>query len=142
MKTSMKVVLGTVAFLSLSANMALAGVVAGENMGGGIAGKVASAFAAFADLSPESRDKTVEIVKKELPQIQDEIKDIHAKREEAKAILSRQDYKRADLEKVLADLRTDATRLQESGQTAVLDVVDALKPEERMNFMHTIEVNK
>lgn len=140
-QTSIKVVIGTVVFLSVSANMAMAGMMAGGLDTPAVA-KITKAFAAFADLSDASRDKTVDIFKKEWPKIQDQIKDIRDKRQQARAILAKEDYKRADLEKVLNDLRADMSKLQEEGQTVALDAVDAITPQERMKLMETISLNK
>ncbi len=137
---SMKVVIGAVLFLSLSANMALAGMVAGNHVANGVIDKITTALSAFADLSGTSRDKAVDIVKAKWPDIQKDIKDIRAKRQEVKDMLAKPDYKRADAEKVMADLRKDVSALQETGQTIALDSADAMTPQERMDLIKKVDL--
>ncbi|MEZ0223863.1 MAG: periplasmic heavy metal sensor [Alphaproteobacteria bacterium] len=137
---SMKVIIGTVLFLSLSANMALAGMVAGSQQANTVFAKVATALSAFADLSDPSRDKAVDIVKKEWPDIQKDIKGIRAKREQIKQLLGSPDYKRAEAEKLMAEIRRDVTHLQETGQTLALDIADAITPEERMALIKKVDL--
>jgi hypothetical protein len=136
----LKVVIGAVLFLSLSANMALAGMVAGNRAANNVIEKIATAISAFADLSDPSRDKAVDIVKAKWPDIQKELKDIKAKREQVKTMLGKPDYKRAEVEKVMADIRKDVTHLQQTGQTMALDIADAITPEERMALIKKIDV--
>lgn len=137
---SMKVIIGTVLFLSLSANMALAGMVAGSQQASSVIARVTTALAAFADLSDPSRDKAVEIVKKEWPELQKDIKGIRAKRQQIKELLASPDYKRAEAEKLMAEIRKDVTRLQETGQAMALDIADAITPEERMALIKKVDV--
>jgi Spy/CpxP family protein refolding chaperone len=138
--TSLKVVIGAVLFLSLSANMALAGMVAGNHAATSAIEKIGNALAAFADLSGDSRDKAVGIFKAKWPDMQKQLGDIKQKREEVKQILAKPDYKRADAEKVMADLRKDVTQLQEEGQTMALDIADSITPQERVELMKKLEV--
>ena len=139
-KASLKVIIGAILFLSLSANMALAGMVAGNRMTNDVITKVATALSAFADLSDTSRDKAVDIVKAKWPDIQKQIKDIKAKRQSIKDMMAKPDYKRADAEKVMADIRKEVTALQEEGQTIALDVADAITPEERVALIRKIDL--
>jgi len=130
---------GAAFILSLTANVATAGVVAGGGLGGTpVIAKIAAAMTAFADLSPETRDKTVDIVKAGWPAVQDKLKDIRDKREEVKDLMAKPDYKRADAEKILADIRTDVSALQEKGQTIALDVADVMTPQERAHVIEQI----
>jgi Spy/CpxP family protein refolding chaperone len=138
--TLLKATLGVVFFLSLSANMALAGMVAGSEHASQIITKIGSAIAAFADLSPQSRDKAIDIFKADWPKIKADLDKIHEKRAEAKEILARPDYKRADLEKVFAELRTDVTTLQAEGQGVALDIADAITPEERVKLVKSVDL--
>lgn len=137
-KTSVKVIVGIILFLSLAANMALAGMVAATR--NNPVQKIATALAAFADLSDNSRDKAVDIVKAKWPDIQKQIKDIKAKRAEVKDMLAKPDYKRADAEKIMADIRADVTQLQAEGQTMALDIADAVTPQERMELIKKVDV--
>ena len=140
-KASFKVIIGAILFLSLSANMALAGMVAGNKMTGDVVSRIATALAAFADLSAPSRDKAVDIVKAKWPDIQKQIKDIKAKRQSIKDMMAKPDYKRADAEKVMAEIRTEVTALQQEGQTVALDIADAITPEERMALIKKVDLN-
>jgi Spy/CpxP family protein refolding chaperone len=137
---SLKVIIGAVLFLSLSANMALAGMVAGNHAANTVVEKIATAIAAFADLSEPSRDKAVDIVKAKWPDIQKQIKDIRAKRQAIREMMARPDYKRADAEKMMAEIRKDVSALQEEGQTAALDIADAITPEERMALIKKVDL--
>jgi uncharacterized membrane protein len=138
--TGLKIAVGLVFFMSLSANMALAGMVAGSQQASQIITKIGSAVAAFADLSPQSRDKAVDIFKADWPKIKADLEKIRAKRGEAKEVLAKPDYKRADLEKIFADLRGDVTELQAEGQSVALDIADAITPEERMKLIKSIDI--
>ncbi len=137
---SLKVVIGAVLFLSLSANMALAGMVAGNYAATTAIEKIGNALAAFADLSDASRGKAVDIFKAKWPDMQKQLADIKAKRQEVKEILAKPDYKRADAEKAMADIRKDVTALQETGQGMALDIADAITPEERIELMKKLDV--
>jgi uncharacterized membrane protein len=137
-KASLKIIIGAVLFLSLSANMALAGMVAGAQ--NSIVNKVVTALSAFADLSGTSRDKTIDIVNAKWPDIKKELQDIRAKRQQIKEMLAKPDYKRADAEKIMADIRKDVTVLQQTGQTMALDIADAITPEERMALIKKVDM--
>jgi Spy/CpxP family protein refolding chaperone len=139
-KTSMKVIIGTLFFLSLSANMALAGAMVATHQANNLAGKVVSALAAFADLSDPSRDKALDLVKKEMPEIKKGISEIRAKREKVKALLASPDYKREEVEKIFAEIRADVTALQAKGQGLALDIADAITPEERMHLVKSVDL--
>lgn len=137
----MRTVFGAAFILSLTANVATAGMFAGGAMGGApVISKIAAAMTAFADLSPETRDKTVDIVKAGWPDVQDKLKDIREKRGQVKDILAKPDYKRADAEKILTDIRADVTALQEKGQTIALDVADVMTPQERAHLIDQLSL--
>jgi hypothetical protein len=137
---SMKVIIGTALFLSLSANMALAGVVAGNRAANTVIEKIVNALSAFADLSAPSRDKALDIFNAKLPDIKKQMADIRAERQQLKEMLGKPDYKRAEAEKIMAEIRKDVTHLQETGQMMALDIADAITPEERVELMKKIDV--
>ncbi len=135
----MRTVYGTAFILSLTANVATAGMFAGGGMAGTpVLNKIASVITAFADLKPETREKTVDIIKAGWPGVEDKIGDIRKKRGLVKDMLSQPDYKRADAEKVLAELRADVSAVQEQGQKIALDVADVMTPEERAQLIRHI----
>ena len=138
-KASFKIIIGTILFLSLSANMALAGAVVATTHAT-VVDKIVSVLSAFADLSDPSRDKAMDIVKKELPDIKKQIAGIRDKRQQLKALLGSPDYKRADAEKIMAEIRTDVTALQTRGQAVALDIADAITPEERMHLVQSVDL--
>jgi len=133
-----RAVVGLVLFLSLAGNIYMAGRMAGSR--GPHFGKLATVVEAFADLSPESRGKAVDIVKKNWPEVQKQLKAIRATRQEVKKILSAPTYKRTDLEKKFAELRAEVTTLQKTGQEAAADIAGAITPEERLKLCKTIDI--
>jgi hypothetical protein len=137
-KAPLKIIIGAVLFLSLSANMALAGAVVGGH--NAVVNKIVTALSAFADLSGPSRDKAVDIVNAKWPDIKKDIQDIRTKRQQIKEMLEKPDYKRTDAEKVMADIRKDVAHLQETGQTVALDIADAITPEERMALVKKVDM--
>lgn len=136
----MKAVFGAALVLSLTANVAAAGAFAGARTGTPVIEKIAAAMTAFADLSPDSRGKTVTIVKNDWPDIQDKIAALRQKRAAVKGLLAKPDYKRADAEKLLAEIRAETAALQEKGQVMALDVADQLTAEERAHIIQALEI--
>ncbi len=135
----MRTVYGTAFILSLTANVATAGMFAGGGMAGTpVLNKIASVITAFADLSPATRDKTVDIVKAGWPEVEGKIGDIRKKRGLVKDMLSQPDYKRADAEKILAEIRADVSALQEKGQVIALDVADVMTADERAKLISQV----
>ncbi|MBI1214224.1 MAG: periplasmic heavy metal sensor [Alphaproteobacteria bacterium] len=137
----MKAVVGLVLFLSLAGNIYMAGRIAGSHGAtGSRVTKLAGVLSAFADLSPESRGKAVDIVKKSWPEIEKEIKSIRATRKEVKEMMGQESFKRADLDKKFAELRKEVTALQTTGQNMAADIAQAVTPEERMKLVKSIDI--
>jgi len=138
-KTAAKTIFGAAFILSLTANVAAAGAFAG---GGAtpVLGKVAAAITAFADLSPESRGKTIDIVKNDWPDIQKQIAAVREKHKAVKDLLATADYQRADAEKLMIEVRAETAALQEKGQNLALDIADQLTPAERAKLIQSVEI--
>jgi len=137
-QTVLNIIFGTALILSLTANVAAAGA-----FGGGatpVLTKIASAMTAFADLSPDSRAKTIDAVKKDWPDIQKQLATLRDKRGAVKEALAKPDYKRADAEVAMADIRAQTAVLQEKAQSLALDVADNLTAEERAHIIQTLDI--
>jgi uncharacterized membrane protein len=137
-----KIIVGIVLFLSLAGNVFMFGMVAG---GKGSASdrmarfeKIGTALASYSDLSDSSHEKVKAIVKRELPEIKKEAAAMKEKRQQIKAMLVKPDYKREDVEKIYAELRSDLTALQTRGQAMALDLADSMTPEERAKVLETL----
>jgi uncharacterized membrane protein len=144
--SSMKAAVGLVLFLSLGANIFMAGMLAGRH--GNVlpeqrrGAQLARVLSSFADLSPESRGKAADIVKKNWPDIERQMKAVRATRSEVKDILARPDYTRADLDRKFAELRKEVGDLQATGQGMAADIAGAIKPEERIKLARTLGVKR
>ncbi|MBI1215018.1 MAG: periplasmic heavy metal sensor [Alphaproteobacteria bacterium] len=137
----MRTLIGAGFVLSLTANVAAAGMLSGPHAQNPIASKISAVLGAFADLSPDTREKTIDIVKKGLPDLRAQAAEIRTERAKVLEMLAKPDYKRAEAEKLLADIRTKTAALQEKGQGAALDVADAMSAQERANVVAVLQAN-
>ena len=76
-----------------------------------------------------------------MPALRAQAQGIRAERAKVLEMLAKPDYKRADAEKLLADIRVKTSALQEKGQAAALDVADALSPKERAQVVEMLQQN-
>jgi uncharacterized membrane protein len=136
-KTSFNIVIGVLLFLSVTLNVFLGGIVAGSRNGGDAVQrieKLATTLSAFRELSPASREKAKEIVRRDWPAIKQRLADLRDKRKEVKDLLGQPDYSRETLEKKFAELRAMTAEAQARGQAMAADIAGAVTPEERMKL--------
>lgn len=137
---SFKVATGILLFLSLTLNVFLGGMVAGNRSSEATIQrleKLATTLSAFRELSPASREKAKAILKRDWPEIKQRLAEIRDTRAEVKEMLSRPEYDRAALEGKFADLRRLTTEAQTRGQTMAADIADAITPEERLKLVRS-----
>lgn len=135
-----KIIVGIILFLSLAGNVFMFGMVAGGKGADRMARfeKIGTALSSYADLSDGSQEKVKTILKRELPEIKKEAAAMKEKRQQIKAILVKPDYKREDVEKIYAELRSDLSALQTRGQNMALDLADSMTPEERAKVLEAL----
>lgn len=131
-------------FLSVTANVFLAGIVLGRQS----AQPAATASArverlmdtakGFQALKPETREKVKSAIKADLPQLKALRDDIRERRTAVRTILSQEAYDKAELEQAFADLYKSVDALQLHGQQLVLQVADSMTPEERVNLLKAL----
>ncbi len=130
-------------FLSMTANVFLGAVVLGRH-----SAQPATAAArverlmdtaqGFQALKPETREKVKSAIKADLPQLKALRADIRERRMAVRAILSQENYDKAELEKAFADLYQSVDALQRHGQQLVLQVADSMTPDERVNLLKAL----
>ena len=138
--SSFKIIVGIILFLSLAGNVFMFGMVAGGKGADRMARfeKIGTALSSYADLGDDSREKVKTILKRELPEIKKAAAAMKEKRQQIKAILVKPDYKREDVEKIYAELRSDLSALQTRGQNMALDLADSMTPEERAKVLEAL----
>ncbi len=135
-----KPLIGILLFLSLTANVFFGGMVVGKHMYGGDLGgfKVGKLLGALQSLSPESRDKAVASAEKDWPAVQAQLKAVREKRDAVKQLLVKPDYKEEDLDKAMADVRTELNKLIDVAQTLGKGVLKNVTPEERQKLIRML----
>lgn len=138
--TCSKPLFGIILFLSLTANVFLGGVMLGKHMygagdmGGGGFG-LHKVMKAFRSLSDESRDKASASVKKNWPEVQKHLEAVKDKRKVVRELLLQPEYKDEDLDKAMAEVRTEVNALIDAGQALGKDVMKSVTPEERQKLI-------
>ena len=132
-----------VLFLSIAANVFLAGIVLGRQSAQPAAAtaraeRLMNAAKGFQALAPETRQKVKAAVKADLPQLKALRDDIRERRMAVRTILSQETYDKAELEQAFADLYKSVDALQLHGQQLVLQVADSMTPEERVNLLKAL----
>lgn len=132
--------IGICLFVSLAANIFLAGMVFGQKDGGKFprGEKLMATIGALKEVSPESRAKAKELVKADWPKIQQDLKDIREKRQAVRGLLEQPGYDPAALEQSFADLRGAVGDMQTEAHQLVSKIAAALTPEERIAFMKAL----
>ena len=134
-----------VLFLSVTANVFLAGVVLGRHGAQPAAGaastraeRLMDTAKGFQALKPETREKVKTAIRGDLPQLKALRDDIRERRTAVRTILSQETYDKAELEQAFADLYKSVDALQLHGQQLVLQVADSMTPEERVNLLKAL----
>lgn len=133
-----------VLFLSVTANVFLAGIVLGRY--GAQYGAVSNTRAerlmdtakGLQALKPETRERVKTAIRSELPQLKALRDDIRERRMAVRTILSQESYDKAELEQAFADMYKSVDALQLHGQKMVLQLADSMTPEERVNLLKAL----
>ena len=132
--------IGLCLFVSLAANIFLAGVVFGQKDGNKLqrGEKILATMGALKEVSPESRAKAKELVKADWPKIQEDLQGIREKRQEVRGLLEQPSYDLAALDKSFAELRGAVGDMQTEAHQLVVKIASELTPEERVAFMKAL----
>ena len=131
--------MGWVMLISLALNLFLGGMLLSKHIYAGQGGsRIAQVVSALSDLNPDSRSKAIAAAEKDWPAIQKQLKDVKAKRDAVKKILTQDEYKQEDLDKAFADVRTSVDALMEKGQVLGSDIAGSLTKEERQKLIKNL----
>lgn len=130
--------IGVCLFVSLAVNVFLAGVVFGRGGTAPRGEKMVAVIGSLKEISPESRARAKELVKADWPKIQEDLKDIRAKRQEVRSLLEQPAYDAVALEQSFADLRGAVGDMQTEAHRLIVKIAAELSPEERVAFMKAL----
>lgn len=135
-----KPLFGIILFLSLTANIFFGGMMVGKHMYGldGAGFQVGKLVSALQTLSPESRDKAIDVAKKDWPAVKTGLDAVREKREAVKKLLVQPEYKDADLDKAMADVKSEVDKLIDAAQVLGKDVLKTITPEERQKLIRML----
>lgn len=133
-------IIGIVLFASLALNLFLGGWMVGADKFAppphGGRGAFFEAFNAKADALPEpARAEVKKILAEHQPKLKRQMKKIMQSRDAIDRMYKRKDYSRAEAEERFASMQQQSIRMQELAQAMMLDLADALPPEQRAKFM-------
>lgn len=131
--------IGVVLFVSLAANLFLAGWVFGQ---GGFPprhapkGMFFESFNRKAESLPEpQRSQVKDILDFYQPELKKQMKQVMKTREQADKLFKRNDYSREQAEESFNDMQDESLRMQQMAQEMMLDIADVLPPEQRASFL-------
>ena len=123
-------IIGLVLFVSVALNMTLASMLIGKQASQQFQ-PMHMALDMLDDLPEASRKKATDILMEDRLSLSEKMQEFLRSRQNMKAYLASDEYRRKEAEKKLAELRQKTTTLQEAAQAMILDIVDSLPPEER-----------